>query len=88
MSVFKHTFSFSQANLIKPIHYKKKKQKKKKTKKQNRRLLDSAIISKTNHIKQRPSLYQISPYQTERKQNQNRKGIGEKRFSLCATILL
>ena len=48
----KQPFNFSQATLIKPIHCKKKKK---------RRLLESAVISKTNHVKQRPSFYKISP---------------------------
>ena len=51
MLELKHTFIFSQATLIKPIHYKK-----------SQRLLESAVISKINHIKQRPGFPQISPY--------------------------
>ena len=47
----KHTFDFSQVTLIKPIDCKK-----------SRRLFESAAISKTKHIKQRPGFYQISPY--------------------------
>ena len=47
----KHTFNFSQITLIKFIHYKK-----------CRSLLESAVISKTNHLKQWPRLYKISPY--------------------------
>ena len=38
MLELKHTFDFSQATLIRPIHYKT-----------SRRLLESAVISKTNH---------------------------------------
>ena len=71
MLEFKHTFNFPQAIQIKPIHSKN-----------SWRLLESAAISKTNHIKQRPGFYQISPYlakhHTKRKQNQNRKRIGKK----------
>ena len=51
----KHTSNFSQTALIKPIHYKK-----------YRRLLESVVISKTNHIYKRPGFLkfsQISPYQ-------------------------
>ena len=48
---FKHTFNFFQATLTKPIHCKK-----------SHRLLESVVISKTNHIKQRPGFYQISQY--------------------------
>ena len=47
-SVVIYTFNFSQATLIIPIHCKK-----------FRRLLESAVISKTNYIKQRPGFYQI-----------------------------
>ena len=46
-----HIQIFSQGTLIKPKHCKK-----------SRRLLESAIISKTNYIKQRPGFYQISPF--------------------------
>ena len=44
-------FNFSQATRIKPIHYKK-----------CYRLLESTLIFKTNHIKQCPGFYKISPY--------------------------
>ena len=47
----KYTFNFSQATLIKPIHCKK-----------SQRLLESAVISETNHIKQCSGFYQILPY--------------------------
>ena len=40
---------FSQTTLIKPIHCKK-----------SRRLIESTIISKTNHIKQHPGFYHTS----------------------------
>ena len=40
MLELKHTFKFPQATLIKPIHCKK-----------SQRLLESVVISKTNHIK-------------------------------------
>ena len=46
-----HTINFSRATLIKLIHYKT-----------SRRLLETAGISKTNHIRLRPGFYQISPY--------------------------
>ena len=46
-----YTFNFPQATLIKPIHRQK-----------SCSLLEFAIISKTNHIKQRPRFYQVSPY--------------------------
>ena len=51
MLELKQTFNFSQATLITPIHCKKK----------PCRLLESAIISKTNDKKQRRGFYQISP---------------------------
>ena len=47
----KHTYKFSQAALIKAIYCKK-----------SCRLLESAFISKTKHIKQRSRFFQISPY--------------------------
>ena len=47
----KHTFNFSQATLIKPIHCKK-----------ICRLLESTVFSKIKHIKQRPRFFQILPY--------------------------
>ena len=47
----KHTFNFFQAILIKPIYCKT-----------SRELLESAVISISNHISQRPGFYQISPY--------------------------
>ena len=47
----KHTFIFSLATLIKPIHRKK-----------SRRLLESAVFFKTKHIKQHPGFFQFSPY--------------------------
>ena len=50
MLELKHTFNFPHTTLIKPMHYKK-----------SRRRLESAVISKTNHIKQHPGFYQISP---------------------------
>ena len=51
MLEIKHTFNFSQATLNKPIHCKK-----------SHKLLESAIIFKTNHMRQRPEFYQISTY--------------------------
>ena len=52
------------------------------------KLLESAVISKTNYIKQCPSFYQISLYpanhRTKQKQNQNRKWIEKTLFfTLC-----
>ena len=47
----KHTFNFSQVTEIKPIHCKK-----------SHKLIESAVISISNHIPQRPGFYQISPY--------------------------
>ena len=47
----KHTFNISQATLLKPIYCEK-----------SRRLLESAVIFKTNHIKQRKGFFQISSY--------------------------
>ena len=61
MLKLKHTFNFSQVTLIKPIQCKK-----------SRRLLESAVISKTSHKKQRPSFYQISPYQVNIILNENK----------------
>ena len=43
----KHTFNFSQATLVKPIHCIQQ---------------ESAVNSQCNHIKQRPGFYQISSY--------------------------
>ena len=51
MLELKHIFDFSQVTLIKPIHCKT-----------SWKLLESAVISKTNHIKQRPGFYQLSPH--------------------------
>ena len=51
MLYFKHTFNFSKATLIKPIHCKK-----------SRRLLVSAVISQSKHVKQRAGFYPISLY--------------------------
>ena len=51
MLELKHTFSFSQTSLIKPIHCKK-----------SHRLLEFEVISKTNHRRQRQGFYQMSPY--------------------------
>ena len=51
---FNYTFNFSQATFIKPIHGKK-----------SYRLLESAVISKTNHIKQLAGFNQISPYSAD-----------------------
>ena len=50
----KHTFNFSRATLITPIHCKT-----------SRRLLKPAIISQSKHIKQRAGFYQIPPYLTD-----------------------
>ena len=47
----KHTSNVSKATLIKPIHCKK-----------SCWLLESIIISISNHIPQRPGFYQTSPY--------------------------
>ena len=47
----KHIFNFSQASLIKSINCKN-----------SRRQLESAVISRSKHIKQRLGFYQISPY--------------------------
>ena len=51
MLVLKHTFNFFQATVIKRKHCKN-----------SCRLLESAVISKTNHVKQRLGFYQISLY--------------------------
>ena len=83
MLELKQTFNFSRATLIKPIHCKK-----------SRRLLESAVISKTNHIKKfqklqvftRPHQNCRTTYKTKNQikiENKNK----EKTFSLNATIL-
>ena len=80
MLELKHAFNFSQATLIKPIHFKK-----------SQRLLESVVISKTNYIKEHLGFYQISPYLANIILNENRIKIEnreEKKNSLCATILL
>ena len=71
MLELKNTFDFSQGTLIKPIHCKT-----------SRRLLEFAVISKTNHIKNvqgfTKSHYTLrTSYWT--KTNQNRKRIGKKK---------
>ena len=76
MLELKHRFNFSQAILIKPIYWKK-----------FRRQLESAVIYKTNHVKQRSGFYHTRRHYTKRKQNQNIKRI-EDISSFCATILL
>ena len=72
MLELKHTFNFSQATLIKPIQCKK-----------YQRLLESAVISKTNHIKQRPGFYQISPYLANMILSENKIKVQFK----CQTVL-
>ena len=70
-----HTFDLSQATLIKPTHSKT-----------SRRLLESAVISKRNHIKQRPGFYQISPYLANIILNENKikmENGSEFFFTLC-----
>ena len=52
---------FSQVTLIKPIYGKT-----------SRRLRESAVISKTKHLKQRPGFYQISPYLSNIILNENK----------------
>ena len=63
----KHSFDFSQTTLNKPIYCEK-----------SRRLLESVVISKTNHIKQRPDFNQISPYLADiiLRENNNEKENG------------
>ena len=82
MLELKHTFNFSQTTLIKPI-----------PSKTSWRLLEFAVISKTNHIKQHPGFYQILPHLANIILNENKikieNGYEKKNiFSLCATILL
>ena len=78
MVELKHTFNFSKATLIKPIHWKTP-----------WRLLESAVISKTNHIKQRPGFYQISSFLANIILNENKikikNGSGKRKhfFALC-----
>ena len=84
MLELKHTFNFSQATLIKPINCKK-----------SRTLLESVVISKTNHIKWHPGFNQMSPYMMNIILNENKIKIEnwlekkkKKGLSLSAAILL
>ena len=73
-------FNFFQATLIKPIHCKK-----------SCRLLESAVISKTNLRRHRRGFCQISPYLVDiiRNENtQNRKRIKRDIFPLGTPIIL
>ena len=71
----KHTFNFSQAIQIKPIHCK-----------MSRNLLESAVISKSNYIPQIPGFNQILSYLANIIPHEN--NINIKNGWKSATILL